>query len=457
MMWIMMPPGPRLPYLAQTALLWTRPQESTRRWHRRYGDTFTARAAPMGTIVYLADPADLRTVFAGDPRTYHAGEANSLMRGVLGDSSVLLVDEDEHRERRRQMLPPFHREAVRRQAELMAEIADADVARWPIGAELPISRRMSAITLEVILRIVIGADDPARLAALRRALPAVVDMNLFDVTSMMRPELLRYPPWFGVRRRRAEADRLLYREIADRRTDPDLATRTDVLSMLVRDADMTDRQLRDQLMTLLLAGHETTATGLSWALERLTRHPDVLARAVAAADAGTAEGEEYLDAVVRETLRVRPVIHEVARTLTAPVRLGRLRPPGRGDGAADHRAGARGGVGLSRPAAVRPGPDARQPADPDHLAAVRRGRTAVPGGDVRAGRDAGGAPHGAATGHAGRHGRAGRGGSGQARDPGAGPRCAGHGDRPPTGAVSCRRAGTRGPGPVAVARPGPTR
>ena len=323
----MLPPGPRLPYLVQTALLWTRPQQYLREWHRRYGDVFTTRMAPMGTVVYLADPADIKTVFAGDPTIYHAGEANSIMRGVLGGSSVLMLDEAEHRERRKQMLPAFHRDTVRRQSELMAQIADADVARWPIGEQFAASRRMSAITLEVILRVVIGADDPARLAALRAALPPVVDMNLLDLTGMMRPELLRYPPWFGVRRRRAEADRLLYAEIADRRTDPRLAERTDVLSMLVRAGDLTDRQLRDQLITLLLAGHETTATGLAWTLERLTRHPEVLARAVRAADTDSPEGAEYLDALVRESLRVRPVIHEVGRRLTAPVELGGYRLP----------------------------------------------------------------------------------------------------------------------------------
>jgi cytochrome P450 family 135 len=324
MMLIMLPPGPSLPMPVQTALVWTRPHRFLHECHRRYGDVFTVRAAPMGTMVYLADPALIRTVFAGDPAVYHAGEANSIMRGVLGDSSVLVVDEAEHRARRRELLPPFHRDAVRRQAELMAEIADADVARWPIGPEFAVAPRMSAITLEVILRIVIGADDPVRLAALRRSLPAVVDMNLLDVTGMMKPELLRYPPWFGVRRRRAEADRLLYAEITARRADPGLAGRTDVLSMLVREGGMTDRQLRDQLMTLLLAGHETTATGLSWALERLTRTPDVLARAVRAA---RDDDTEYLDALVRETLRIRPVVHEVARTLTEPVDLGPYRIP----------------------------------------------------------------------------------------------------------------------------------
>ena len=320
----------------QTALLWTRPVPSTRAWHRRYGDVFTLRAAPMGTMVYLADPAHLKTVFAGDGGTFRAGEANSLMRGVVGEESVLLLDGQRHRASRKRMLPPFHRDAVRRQADQMAEIAAADVAGWPVAREFPVAPRMAAITLEVILRVVIGVRDPARLAALRATLPGLVKANPLDLTSMIYPSLLRHRPWRGVRRRREAADALLRAEIAARRADPDLAERTDVLAMLVRDSaeaaasggtGMSDDELRDQLVTLLLAGHETTATGLSWALERLTRHPDELARAVRAAEEDGEDGGEYLDALVRETLRVRPVIGEVGRVLSEPTEVAGYRLP----------------------------------------------------------------------------------------------------------------------------------
>ncbi|OZM79097.1 cytochrome P450 [Pseudonocardia sp. MH-G8] len=324
-----LPPGSRLPTPVQTALLWGVPRWWLDRCHRRYGDVFSVRAAPMGTLVYLADPDDIRTVFAGDPAVYRAGEANSVLSGILGDSSVLVIDGQRHRERRRQMLPPFHRDAVRRQAEQMAAIAAADVATWPVHRELAVAPRMSAITLEVILQVVIGSRDEGRLAALRRALPPVVNMGALATAAMVRPSLLARRPWRGVRRVRAEADRLLHAEIAACRADPALDERTDVLAMLVRTTDedgrgMTDTELRDQLMTLLLAGHETTATGLSWTLERLVRHPDVLARAVRAADVGD---DEYLDAIVRESLRVRPVIFDVARRLAAPVELGGHRLP----------------------------------------------------------------------------------------------------------------------------------
>jgi cytochrome P450 len=317
-------PGPRLPLAVQTALLWGLPRWWLDRCHRRYGDVFAARVAPVGTIVFLTDPDDIKAVFAGDPAIYRAGEGNAVVGGVVGESSVLLLDGQEHRERRRQMLPPFHRDAVRRQVEQMAAIAATDIATWPVGREFPVAPRMSAITLEVILRIVIGTRDEGRLDALRRALPPVVNAGFMTAAAMIRPSLLDHRLWAGVRRARAEADRLLRAEIADRKADPALADRTDVLAMLLRSTGMTDDELRDQLMTLLLAGHETTATALSWTLERLVRHPDVLARAVRAAEAGD---DDYLDAVVKEALRVRPVLFDVARKLAAPVELGGHRLP----------------------------------------------------------------------------------------------------------------------------------
>lgn len=290
---------------------------------RRYGDVFTLRVAAMGTMVYLADPADIKAVFAGDPTIFHAGEANSVLSTLLGGSSVLVIDEDEHHQRRRQMLPPFHRDAVARQTEIMAEIAAANIAGWPVGRMFPAAPKMAEITLEVILRTVIGASDPARLAALRSVMPRLLSIGAWETMALARPDLGRRRPWRGLRRNVEEADRLLYAEIADRRADPDIANRTDVLAMLVRSADeaghtMTDRELRDQLMTLLVAGHETTATALSWALERLTRHPAVLDKAVRAACDGD---DDYLDAVAKETLRIRPVVFDVGRVLKQPVEL----------------------------------------------------------------------------------------------------------------------------------------
>ena len=346
-----LPPGPRLPPTVQAALMLKFGPRFVAACRRRYGPTFTLRVASMGTLVYLTDPADIKTVFSGDPRVFHAGEANSMLKGLLGETSVLVIDDDVHRDRRRLMLAPFARDAVARQVPVIAEIAADNIAGWPVGVTFPVAPKMSEITLEVILRTVIGASDPARLAALREVMPRVLSVGPWATLAITNPKLMRRRPWRKVRDAIAEADRLLYAEIADRRADPDLAQRTDALAMLVQAGDagaapgpdvaagaapvpdvaagaapMTDRQLRDQLMTLLVAGHDTTATGLSWALERLTRNPAILARAVRAA---RARDDDYLDAVVKETLRIRPVVFDVGRVLKEPVELaGHLLPAG---------------------------------------------------------------------------------------------------------------------------------
>jgi cytochrome P450 len=326
---VVLPPGPRLPSWAQLLLFmryW--PRLVTACGHR-YGKVFTLRIATIPPMVYLSDPAEIKKVFAGDPSIFHAGEANSMLSGLLGDSSVLVIDDDAHRDRRRLMLPPFHRDAVARQTEVMAEIAAANVAGWPVGRPFAVAPKMSEITLEVILRTVIGASDASRLAALRKIMPRLLNVGPWASLAIARPDLRRRRLWRGVSRRIEEADRLLYAEIAERRADPHLAERTDVLAMLARATDedgrtMTDGELRDQLMTLLAAGHDTTATGLSWALERLTRHPAALAKAVRAAESGD---DDYLDAVAKETLRIRPVVFDVGRVLKEPVELAGYRLP----------------------------------------------------------------------------------------------------------------------------------
>jgi len=321
-----LPPGPRLPQWVQLIVFMRYWAQFVTACRRRYGKVFTIRAAMAPPMVYVSDPADIKKVFAGDPSIFHAGEANAMLGGLLGDTSVLVIDDDVHRERRRLMLPPFHRDAVARQAGLMAEIAATNIAGWSVGRPFAVAPKMSEITLEVILRTVIGASDPARLAALRAVMPKLLNVGLWASFAIARPELQRRRLWRALRDRMQEADRLLYAEIAERRADPNLAERTDVLAMLVRATDedgraLSDRELRDQLMTLLVAGHDTTATGLSWTLERLTRHPTILDKAVQAADAEDSAGDEYLDAVAKETLRIRPVVFDVGRALKEPVEL----------------------------------------------------------------------------------------------------------------------------------------
>ena len=324
-----LPPGPRFPGLLQTFLIW-------RRWlwflhwcRRRYGGTFKVKAMPMGDIVYVSDPEHIKQVFTGDRSLLHAGEANSFLGPVMGDRSLLLLDEDEHLSQRKLMLPSFHGEAVRRYGEMVRSLTEEEVARWPLGRAFPLLPAMQAITLEVILRAVFGVEERRRLADLRRLLPQVVMPDPVLQLMWMRPELGRVGRWRKFLRLKEEMDGILFDEIAQRRRDPGLEERTDVLSLLIRArADdgrtLTDVELRDQLVTLLLAGHETTATGLAWAFERLLRHPRALERLRTETAAGD---EAYADAVVKETLRVRPVIADVVRKLTADADIAGYRLP----------------------------------------------------------------------------------------------------------------------------------
>jgi cytochrome P450 family 135 len=310
-----LPPGPRLPRLVQTRLLWQRTMPFLTSCRRRYGPVFTIRAMPWGTAVVINDAELVKQVFTGDPDVFHAGEGNSLLAPVLGERSVLVIDGDEHLQARKRLLPPFHGEAVRRYGDVVERIVTEEVARWPLGEPFALHPRMRAVTLEVILEAVIGVSDPVRLRGLRETLPAIADIDPTVMAMWAIPPLRHFGRWRRYRQTVVRANELLREEIAVRRLQPDLAERQDVLSQLIQAGETDDGELRDQIVTLLMAGHETTTTGLAWAMERLLRNPEALARA--------SEGDDaYIDAVVKETLRVRPVIPAVLRQLTQPVELG---------------------------------------------------------------------------------------------------------------------------------------
>jgi cytochrome P450 len=318
-----LPPGPRGPAVYQSLRLMLSPIDYLERCLRRFGDVFTLRFVGMGDLVYVADTEAIKGIFTGDASVFRAGEANQIMEPVLGERSVLLLDEDEHLRERRLLLPPFHGERVRRYRELVGEIAAAEIARWPRGRPFELRPRMQAITLEVILRAVFGIQEAERLDRLRALLPRMLDHGTVVVwMPFLRRDLGPGSPWRRFLRVRAEVDELLYDEIARRREAADLEEREDVLSMLLQtrsegQGPLTQKELRDELMTLLLAGHETTATGLAWAFERLTRNPRVMHRLRESLDEED-EGEAYLEAVAKETLRARPVVYDVARKLGVP-------------------------------------------------------------------------------------------------------------------------------------------
>jgi cytochrome P450/AcrR family transcriptional regulator len=317
-----LPPRSRMPKPMQTLGWMTRPAQFLEGMRDKYGDTFQLTIG-RETFMVVSDPVDVKQVFTGDPAIYHAGKANLILRPFLGHNSVLLVDDEQHLSQRKLLLPPFHGEKMRRHVDLMREIAEAEVARWPKGEPFVLHPRMQAVTLEVIMRLVFGIEqgDP-NLATLRERLRTVLDVTAS--TRRMVKLVLRGPV--------AAEERGMYRDvlepvdaiiadvIAERRTHGDLQERDDVLSMLLlaRHEDgtpMDGTELRDELVTLLVAGHETTATALAWAIERLTRHPEALDRLTEETRAGS---EEYVEAVIRETLRLRPVVPFVGRVLQQP-------------------------------------------------------------------------------------------------------------------------------------------
>jgi cytochrome P450 len=329
-----LPPGTRLPRLAQSALWAVYPGALSRYCKRRHGPTFTLRPLGIGDVVVLTQPEAIREVFTGDREVLRAGEANAVMGPIVGRHSLLTLDGERHIRHRRLVSAPFHGEAVRTYGERVAAIAAAEVDRWPVGREFPIRPRMQAITLEVILRTVVGVSDERRLERLRTLLRRITQVGVAEMWIVWAyPHLIDHPvvKRLSTLRFLPEVDSLLYEEIAAHRAEPD-GREDDVLSLLLGARDehgegLSDEELRDHLITLLVAGHETTTTALAWCFERLLRHPAAHLRLQHELD----EGSEtcYLDAVLNETLRVRPVIDAVWRKLSAPVEVaGWLLPAG---------------------------------------------------------------------------------------------------------------------------------
>lgn len=317
-----LPPGPRAPAAINAVRFARRPLNVLRQWHARYGDVFTVSMIGFGTGVYVVDPDAIRDLFTGDQSDLRAGEANSFLEPVLGPHSVLVLDGPEHLRQRKLLLPPFQGSRVAAFREVIREVAEREIASWRPGEQLVLRERMRALTFEVICRAVFGVTQPERVESLRERLVAVIDSSpIFMVSSAARADLGRLSPGGRFVRRLRAADTVLCEEIERRRHEPDLHERSDVLSLLLCARDehgqaMTDAELRDELFTMLGAGHETTATGLAFAFELLLRNPRVLARLREEIEGG--EDDSYLDAVVKETLRLRPVIDAAERTLTIP-------------------------------------------------------------------------------------------------------------------------------------------
>jgi cytochrome P450 len=327
----MLPPGPKLPRVVQTAAFLIDPVRWISACRRRYGDdavTFSTLFDPRFVIVF--EPDLIKLLFRGPPDQLRAGEANELLGPILGENSVLLADGAEHLRQRKLMLPPFHGRRMQAYESVIEEATDRVIGSWPTGEPFELLPGMQALTLEVIMRAVFGVEEEDRredLAVLLRDMLQPVANRLGILVMALsggRRGMTRAQRRLA--ERRARVDEAIYAEIARRREAPDLAERDDILSMLLLARDengepMSDAELRDELVTLLVAGHETTATGLAWTFELLLRHPEARERA---------SDERYLEATIKEALRARPVISGIGRKVRGePFQLGRWTvPPG---------------------------------------------------------------------------------------------------------------------------------
>lgn len=299
---------------------------------RRHGDVFRLRLYGLGDLVVISDPELIKQVFTGDPGVLHAGSVARILSPVVGEHSVLVLDEPEHLPERKLMLPPFHGDRMREYEQVMVDVTRAALTRWPRGRPIALQPLMAQITLDIIIRAVYGIDDAPRQDALRGALRRMLDDGASELAFQvpaLRRDIGPYQSWRRLRELVARVDELIFAEISGRRVAGDLEQRADILSLLLlaRREDgsaLSDEELRDELVTLLTAGHETTATALAWTFELLSRNPDVSSKTVKAVEE---EDDRYLDAVVQEALRLRPVIPIVARRLAAPLKIGAYELP----------------------------------------------------------------------------------------------------------------------------------
>ncbi|HSD85987.1 MAG TPA: cytochrome P450 [Kofleriaceae bacterium] len=322
-----LPPGPSAPALVQIARWIVHPLRLLDECHRRYGDVFSLRAPGEGTFVIVSDPELIKRVFAADPDTLLAGQGNAtILEPMLGKHSLLTLDGAEHLRQRRLLLPAFHGERLQAFTSVMREITEASLDTWPVNAPFSLHPMMQSITLDVILRTVFGLANPEEHTALRTTL-----VEMLDVATnpwLLFPGILGLDPfkvpWLRLTKLKNAVDAALYKIIDERRRHA--TSGDDVLSMMLEARDdqgraMTDVELRDELVTLLLAGHETTANALAWTFDRLLTHPHVYDRLRSELVAG--KGDEYVDAVIRETLRVRPIVPLVGRVVAKPYQLGK--------------------------------------------------------------------------------------------------------------------------------------
>src|SRR3954451_23189582 len=317
-----LPPGPSWPSFMQVVGWWNRPLAFHEECRRRYGNRYTVRLLGTPPFIMHSDPDHIREIFTAPPEVLHPGEGAHILEPVVGTYSVILLDEKAHLSQRRLMLPAFHGEKMQRLSDLVTEVTEREVMAWPTGSQVALHPRLQALTLEVILRAVFGMDPGPRLDGLRAALTRILDFATRPMTLVpyLQKELGGHGRWARFVELRRESDALVYELIEERRStgghDGD-----DVMAMLLaaRHEDgspMSAKELRDELMTLLVAGHETTASSLAFGMNLLARNPRVV-------DELRAEDDDYLTATIYEIMRARPVLPNAApRLVKQPVTIG---------------------------------------------------------------------------------------------------------------------------------------
>ena len=322
-----LPQGPRYPRAVQAMLWLKRPTWFLGHCARAYGEVFTVRL-PLGVnLIQITSPELVKAVFGGSGDVLAAGAANAtILEPLLGPHSVLVLDGPEHLRQRKLIGPAFHGDRMRAWEATVRDITRAEIARWPAGKPFALRPAMQSITLEVILRVVFGVEDRARQDDLRRHIVSVTSLGQrpFLLFATRDRNLGPHAPWARFLRARDAMYAALASQIGERRHTPGLEERSDVLSQLLLARDeqgnaMTDEEVRDELVTLLFAGHETTATSLAWAFDLLAHHPRVLSRLTADLAAGR---PEYLDATIKETMRLRPVVALVDRLVREDTQIG---------------------------------------------------------------------------------------------------------------------------------------
>jgi cytochrome P450 len=315
-----------MPTFLQGIGWWHRPTAFMERCRARYGKRFTIRLPAQPPFVMISDPEQLRELFTAPPDVLHPGEGARILEPVVGSYSVILLDERPHLEQRKLLLPAFHGDKMQKLVGLMEELAEREAASWPTGQPFELHPRFQALTLEIIMRAVFGLDAGERLDALRERLTRILEFGTSptSVNVRLQRNFGGIGPYARFSRAREAADVLVYEQIDERRRSGE--RRDDVLSMLLEarhedGSEMSREEIRDELMTALVAGHETTASELAWAFERLAREPRVLGRLHDELDNG--DDDAYLTATIQETLRRRPVLPQAEpRLVKKPVEIG---------------------------------------------------------------------------------------------------------------------------------------